>query len=44
MAGGLEEAHRRNSVCAYGRHGGLWMALGATAVRLGLLAFLWAVA
>jgi hypothetical protein len=26
------------------RHGGFWMALGATAVLFGLLAFLWAVA
>lgn len=44
MARGLEEAHRRNSVRADGRHGGFWMALGATAVLFGLLAFLWAVA
>ena len=44
MARGLEEAHRRNSVRAYRRHGGFWMALGATAVHFGLLAFLWAVA
>ena len=43
MARGLEEAHRRNSVRAYRRHG-FWMALGATAVLFGLLAFLWAVA
>jgi hypothetical protein len=39
MARGLEEAHRRNSVRAYRRHGGFWMALGATAVLFGLLAF-----
>lgn len=44
MARGLEEAHRRNSVRASRRHGGFWMALGATAVLFGLLAFLWAVA
>jgi hypothetical protein len=44
MARGLEEAHRRNSVRAYRRHGDFWMALGATAVLFGLLAFLWAVA
>jgi hypothetical protein len=44
MARGLEEAQRRNSVRAYRRHGGLWMALGAIAVLFGLLAFLWAVA
>ena len=43
MARGLEETHRRNSVRAYRRHGGFWMALGATAVLFGLLAFLWAV-
>ena len=43
MARGLEEAHRRNSVRAYRRHGGFWMALGAGAVLCGLLAFLWAV-
>jgi hypothetical protein len=44
MARGLEEAHRRNSVRAYRRRGGFWMALGVTAVLFGLLAFLWAVA
>ena len=44
MARGLEETHRRNSVRAYRRHGGFWMALGACAVFCGLLAFLWAVA
>jgi hypothetical protein len=44
VACGLDEAHRRNSVRAYRRHGGFWMALGATAVLFGLLAFLWAVA
>ena len=44
MARGLEEADRRNSVRADRRHGTFWMALGATAVLLGLLAFLWAVA
>lgn len=43
MARGVEEAHRRNSVRAYRRHGGFWMALGAAAVFCGLLAFLWAV-
>jgi len=43
MARGVEEAHRRNSVRAYRRHGGFWMALGAGAVLFGLLAFLWAV-
>jgi hypothetical protein len=26
------------------QHGGFWMAIGATAVLFGLLAFLWAVA
>jgi hypothetical protein len=40
----LEEAHRRNSVHAYRRHGGFWMAIGATTVLFGLLAFLWAIA
>jgi len=44
MARGVEETHRRNSVRAYRRHGGFWMALGACAVICGLLAFLWAVA
>lgn len=39
----LEETHRRNTVRAYRRHGGFWMALGAGAVLCGLLAFLWAV-
>ncbi|MEV4014278.1 hypothetical protein AB0J35_27630 [Nonomuraea angiospora] len=29
---------------AYPRHGGFWMARGATAVLFGLLAFLWALA
>jgi len=43
MARGVEETHRRNSVRAYRRHGGYWMALGACAVVFGLLAFLWAV-
>ena len=40
---GLEETHRRNTVRAYRRHGGLWVALGAAAVGCGALAFLWAV-
>ena len=40
---GLEEAHRRNTVRAYRRHGGLWVVLGAAAVLFGLLAFVWAV-
>jgi hypothetical protein len=31
-------------VRAYRRHGSFWMALGATSVLFGLLAFLWAVA
>jgi hypothetical protein len=44
MGRGVEEAHRRNSVRAYRRHGGFWMALGACAVVCGLFAFLWAVA
>ncbi|RVX46724.1 hypothetical protein EDD27_9624 [Nonomuraea polychroma] len=44
MARGLDETHRRNSVRAYRRHGGFWMALGATAGLSGPLAFLWAVA
>jgi len=43
MARGVEEAHRRNSVRAYRRHGGFWVALGTCAVGCGLLAFLWAV-
>jgi hypothetical protein len=40
---GLEEIHRRNSVRAYRRSGGLWVALGAAAVLCGMLAFIWAV-
>jgi hypothetical protein len=40
---GLEATHRRNTVRAYRRHGGFWMALGAGAVLCGMLAFLWAV-
>ena len=43
MARGIEEAHRRNSVRAYRRHGGFWMALGVGAVFCGLLAVVWAV-
>lgn len=43
MARSLEETHRRNSVRAYRRSGGLWMAVGAGAVFFGVLAFLWAV-
>ena len=43
MARGVEETHRRNSVRAYRRHGGFWMAIGAAAVFCGLLAFIWAV-
>jgi hypothetical protein len=43
MGRGLEETHRRNTVRAYRRHGGLWVALGAGAVLFGGLAFLWAV-
>jgi hypothetical protein len=39
---GLEEAHRRSTVRAYRRHGGLWVALGAAAVLCGSLAFIWA--
>ncbi|MEW1845964.1 hypothetical protein AB0392_49120 [Nonomuraea angiospora] len=41
---GPEEAHRRNFARAYRRHGCFWMALGATALLFGLLAFLWKVA
>ncbi|HET9169090.1 MAG TPA: hypothetical protein VFN97_06625 [Actinospica sp.] len=40
---GLEAARRRDTVRAYRRHGGFWMALGAGAVLCGMLAFLWAV-
>jgi hypothetical protein len=40
---GLEEAHRRNTVRAYRRYGGWWVAFGAAAVVCGLLGFLWAV-
>lgn len=43
MGRGLEEAHRRSTVRAYRRHGGLWVALGAAAVLCGILAFIWAV-
>lgn len=43
MGRGLEETHRRNTVRAYRRHGGFWVALGAAAVLFGSLAFLWAV-
>ena len=43
MARGVEETHRRNSVRAYRRYGGFWVALGACAVLFGGLAFLWAV-
>jgi hypothetical protein len=44
MARGVEETHRRNSVRAYRRYGGFWVALGACAVFFGALGFLWAVA
>ena len=40
---GLEATHRRNTVRAYRRTGGFWMAIGAGAVFFGMLAFLWAV-
>jgi hypothetical protein len=43
MARGLEETHRRNSVRAYRRYGGFWVAAGSCAVLFGGLAFLWAV-
>ena len=40
----IERAHRQNSVRAYRRHGGIWVALGAGAVLFGLLGFVWAIA
>ena len=43
MARGLEATHRRNTVRAYRRTGGFWMALGVGAVFCGIVAFLWAV-
>ena len=43
MARGVEEAHRRNSVRAYRRYGGFWVAAGSCAVLFGMVGFLWAV-
>jgi len=44
---GWSAASRRRTgatPCAYRRRGGFWMAIGATTVLFGLLAFLWAIA
>jgi hypothetical protein len=43
MGRGIERTHRQNTIRAYRRHGGIWVALGSGAVLFGLIGFLWAV-